>query len=184
MSSDLLGTILVLSMLALMAARAVPPIAAPLSGKIQLEVPLPLVLRLLDQRINVMAVLAVLVLGSGLLGERWISHELFLFALVAATGILLFPRRYRFTTDGVSANRAAFRTWSEFRGWRHSGNVIRLEGTERLSSLSLYVSAGDSDAVKQLIGRYLPRLAAQRQGPRERSGRSVQKFARMKGSAK
>jgi hypothetical protein len=184
MSPDLLGTILVLSMLALMAARAVPVMSAPLTGKIELEVPVPLVFRVLDQRVNVIAILAVLILGSGLIGERWISHELFLVVLVATVGILLFPKRYRFTADGVSPNRAAFRTWSEFRGWQHSGNVIRLEGTERFSSLSLYVAATHSDAVKQLLGRHLPRLAAQRQTSRTTGGRSVHKFARMKGGTK
>jgi hypothetical protein len=184
MSTDLLGTILVLSMLILMAARAVPVMAAPLSGKIELEVPVPLVFRLLDQRVNVIAILAVLILGSGLIGERWISHELFLFALVASVGILLFPKRYRFTTDGVSPNRATFRTWGEFHAWQHSGNVIRLEGNERFSSLSLYVAVTHTDAVKQLLGRHLPRRAAQREAARTTRDRSIHKFARMKGGTK
>lgn len=184
MNPELLGTVLMLSMLVIMAARSVPVIAAPLAGKIELEVPVPLVFRLLDQRVNVIAILAVLIVGSGLIGERWIPHELFLFVIVAMVGILMFPKRYRFTTDGVSPNRAAFRTWSEFRGWQHSGNVIRLEGKERFSSLSLYVTATHSDAVKQLLGRYLPRLAAQQDASRASGGRSVHKFARTKGGAK
>jgi hypothetical protein len=184
MNADLLGTILVLSMLVLMASRAVPLLGAPLTGKVELEVPVPLVFRLLDQRVNVIAILSVLILGSGLIGERWISHELFLIALVAMVGILLFPKRYRFTTDGVSPNRALFRTWSEFRGWQHSGNVIRLEGTERFSSLSLYVAATQSEAVKQLLGRHLPRLAARRDTDRATGGRSAHKLARLKGGTK
>jgi len=184
MNTDLLGTILLLCMLAIMAARSVPVIAAPVTGKLQLEVSVPLVFRLLDQRVNVIAILAVLIVGSGLIGERWISHELFLFVLVATVGILLFPKRYRFTTDGVSPNRAAFRAWSEFQGWRHSGNVIRLEGKGRFSSLSLYVTAANKDAVKQLLGRYLPRLAAQQDASRASGGRSFHKFARTKGGTK
>jgi hypothetical protein len=184
MNADLLGTILLLSMLVIMAARSVPVIAAPLIGKVELEVPVPLVFRLLDQRVNVIAILAVLIVGSGLIGERWISHELFLFVIVATVGILLFPKHYRFTTDGVSPNRAAFRTWSEFRGWRHSGNVIRLEGHERFSSLSLYVTAANSGAVRQLLGRYLPRLVGQQDPSRASRGRSVHKFARTKGGTK
>jgi hypothetical protein len=182
--TDLLGTILVLSILAFAAASAVPPMAVPLQGKVELEVPLPLVFRLLDQRINVMAMLAVLILGSGLIGERWISHELFLFALVATAGIVLFPKRYRFTSEGVSPNRASFRAWGEFKGWRYSGNVIRLEGAERFSSLSLYVAATNGEAVKQLLGRHLPRLAAPREAHRTTGSRSVHKFARTKGVAK
>jgi hypothetical protein len=184
MSTDLVGTVLVLFMLALMASRAVPVMAAPLTGKIELEVPVPLVFRLLDQRVNVIAILAVLILGSGLIGERWISHELFLFVLVATAGILLFPKRYRFTSDGVSTNRATFRTWSEFRGWRHSGNVIRLEGTERFSSLGLYIAATNKESVTQLLGRHLPRLAALGDTPRTPGGRSTHKVARMKGGTR
>ncbi|HEX8966632.1 MAG TPA: hypothetical protein VF937_02045 [Chloroflexota bacterium] len=183
--TDVLGTILVLSMLAFMAARAVPPMGANLKGKVQLQVPLPVVFRVLDQRINVMAILAVLILGSGLIGERWISHELFLLAIIATVGIVLFPKRYRFTDEGVSPNRATFRTWSEFQGWRHSGNVIRLEGTERFSSLNLYVAASDSNAVKQLLGRHLPRLVTARAGVRDAHGdRSTHRFARARGGTK
>jgi hypothetical protein len=177
--TDLLGTLLVLSMLALMAARAVPPLAAQPRGKLELEVTLPLVLRLLDQRVNILAMLAVLILGSGLVGERWISHELFLFALIATAGVVLFPKRYRFTTEGVSPNRAAFRPWSEFTGWRHSGNVIRLEGVERFGSLSLYATATDCDAVKQVIGRHLPRVVN-----RTRDDAPTRKLARMKGGTR
>jgi hypothetical protein len=180
--TDLFGTILVLSMLVFMAARAVPPIAISVRGTPQLEVPLPLIFRLLDQRINVIAILAVLILGSGVMGERWIPHELFLFAVVATGGIVLFPRRYRFTSAGVSPNRATFRGWSEFQGWRHSGNVIRLEGHERFSSLTLYIATSDCDAVKQLLGRHLPRLAAERGAGRASNGRSMHKFARGKGT--
>jgi hypothetical protein len=184
MNPDVLGTILVLSMLVIMAARTVPVIASPLTGKVELEVPVPLVFRLLDQRVNVIAILGVLIVGSGLIGERWIPHELFLFVIVATVGILLFPKHYRFTADGVSPNRAAFRTWSDFRGWRHSGNVIRLEGKERLSSLNLYVTATNSAAVKQLLGRHLPLLVAQQVASRASGGRSAHKFARTKGGAK
>jgi hypothetical protein len=177
--TDVLGTVLVLSMLAFMAARAVPPMATLPRGKLQLQVTLPLVLRVLDQRVNILAMLAVLILGSGLVGERWISHELFLFALIATAGVVLFPKRYRFTTEGVSPNRATFRPWSEFTGWRHSGNVIRLESADRFGSLSLYVAATDCDAVKQVIGRHLPRVV---NGPQH--GTPTRKLARMKGGTR
>lgn len=184
MTPDLLGTILVLSMIVIMAARSVPVVAASLTGKMELEVSVPLVFRLLDQRVNVIAILAVLIVGSGLVGERWIPHELFLVAILATGGILLFPKQYRFTSEGVSPNRAVFRTWDEFRGWRHSGNVIRLEGKGRFSSLSLYVTAANSGAVKQLLGRYLPRVIAQQEAPPASRGRSVHRFVRTKGGTK
>jgi hypothetical protein len=177
--TDMLGTVLVLSILALMAARAVPPLATQPRGKLELEVTLPLTLRLLDQRVNVLAMLAVLILGSGIFGERWISHELFLFALIATIGVVLFPKRYRFTTEGVCPNRATFRSWSEFTGWRHSGNVIRLESADRFGSLSLYVTATDCDAVKQVLGRHLPRVVN-----RAQDSTPTRKLARVKGGTR
>src|SRR5260370_8610962 len=122
MSIDVLGTILVLSMLVFMAARTVPVTAAPITGKVELELPVPLVFRLLDQRVNIIAILAVLILGSGLGGERWIPHELFLFPLVATVGILLFPKRFPFTTDGVSPHRALFAPLSAFPLSQHTRN--------------------------------------------------------------
>jgi hypothetical protein len=142
-------------MIAMMAARTASPMSARLEGEVQLEVALPLVFRVLDQRANILAILAVLVLGSGLVGDRWISHGLFLFAVVAMIGILLFPRRYRFTSGGVSPSRSAFRAWNEFRGWQASGNVIRLEGDGRFGSLKLYVAGKDREGVQKLIVRHL-----------------------------
>src|SRR5258708_32341462 len=99
-------------MIAVMAARAAPPIAVKTSGSPVLDLPVSLLFRLLAQKFNVIAILVVLILGSGAVGERWISHGMFLFAIVAVAGLLFVPARYRFTTDGVSPNRATFRTWS------------------------------------------------------------------------
>src|SRR5258708_2632596 len=160
--TDLLGAVLVLSMIVFMAARAAPVIAARVEGQVQLEVPLQLVFRVLDMRTNIIATLAVLILGSGVVGERWISHELFLLALVLMIGIVSIPRRYRFTTSGVSPNRATFRAWSEFQAWRISGNVITLAGKERFSSLKLYVAGTDPDRLGQVRRRYPPPHAPQR----------------------
>jgi|GEM_PF-4565223 len=154
--TNILGSLLLFSMLALMAARSVSPIAAKLSGKPVLDMPLRPVFRLLDQRTNVVAILVVLILGSGVLGERWISHGLFLFAVIVMVGILLVPTHYRFTTDGVSPSRATFRSWDEFATWSVSGNVITLKGVARFSSVKLYVGRQDQDAVLKLLKRYLP----------------------------
>jgi hypothetical protein len=164
--SDLLGSLLVLSMLAFMAARAASPLAAKLEGTVTLDVSMPLLFRILDQRINIMAILGVLILGSGLVGERWISHETFGFAVVVMIGILLLPRRYRFTTVGVSPTRATFRAWSEFESWQASGNVVRLEGAARFSSLRLYVSGKDRQGVIRLLNRYVPAKMPAASAPR------------------
>ena len=182
--TDLLGAVLVLSMIVFMAARTVPVITAKVQGEVKLEVPLPLMFRVLDQRMNIMAVLTVLILGSGLVGERWISHELFLLAVVAMIGIVLIPRRYRFTTGGVSPNRATFRAWSEFQGWQASGNVVRLEGAAQFSSFKLYVSATNRDEVLKLIGRYVARKATQHQSVVDRKGRVEHRLARTKGGTR
>lgn len=153
--TSILGSLLVLSMLALLAARLAPPIAARVEGSPSLEVPLRPVFKLLSQRMQIIPLLAVLILGSGFVGDRWIPHGLFLFALVAVLGLLCFPMRYRFTTEGVSPNRATFRPWKDFSGWAASGNVVYLKGSGRPSSLKLYVAGKDRDQVLKVVKRHL-----------------------------
>ena len=153
--STLLGTLLVLLMLAIMAAKSAPPLPAKVTGTPTLEVPLRLMFKLLSQRMNLIAIFAVLVLGSGFVGERWIPHGIFMFAVIAIAGLLCLPARYRFTSDGVSPNRATFRPWHQFTGWASSGNVIYLQGPSRPSSLKLYVAGKDREAVLKVIKRHL-----------------------------
>lgn len=153
--TNIMGSLLVLMMLALMAAKSAPPLPAKVTGTPTLDVPLRLMFKLLSQRMNLIAIFAVLILGSGFVGERWIPHGLFLFVIVAVAGLLCMPARYRFTTDGVSPNRATFRAWDQFTGWASSGNVIYLQGPSRPSSLKLYVAGRDRDAVLKVIKRYL-----------------------------
>jgi hypothetical protein len=167
-------------MIALMAARAAPPVAMKLTGAPVLDLPVRPFFRLLDQKVNVIAILVVLMLGSGLVGERWISHGLFLFAIVAVAGLLFVPSRYRFTTDGVSPNRATFRRWSEFVGWRAAGNVIWLHGADRFGSLKLYVAQGDQGKVLGVLKRYLP-ADAPGPAPLRTSARSANRKLRQKG---
>src|SRR5712691_10962052 len=112
--TDILAFLLVLAMLAVMAAKTASPVAAKIDGDPVLEVPLPLFFRLLNQRANVIAILAVLTLGSGFIGERWIPHWLFLFAVIAMLGMLCLPSRYLLTSQGLSPNRATFRPWGDF----------------------------------------------------------------------
>src|SRR5207253_10460744 len=127
---------------------------------------------------------AVLILGSGLVGERWISHELFLFALIATTGILLIPRRYRLTSAGVSPNRATFRAWNEFKAWHTRGNVVRLDGAERFSSLKLYIAQADRERVLKLVGQYVPRRVAKDHAVSDHRGRVGQRLARTNGGTR
>jgi hypothetical protein len=179
--TELLGTFLLLSMLALMAARAAPPIAAPVNGTSLLDVPVRPIFRLLAQKFNVIAILAVLILGSGMVGERWISHGMFLFTLVAVAGLLVVPVRYRFTTGGVSPNRATFRAWREFDGWVYSGNVIHLNGRDRFGSLKLYVASQDQKDVLDVLRRYLPVEASGPAPQRPPARRASSRKLRQKG---
>ena len=157
--TSLLGSLLILSMLAMMAAKAAPPLATNVPGNTMLEVPLRPMFKLLSQRNNVIAILVVLVLGSGFVGERWIPHGLFLFAVIAVAALMCFPSRYRFTNEGVSPNRATFRPWVEFSGWAASGNVIYLKGANRPSSLKLYVAGKDRDEGVKVVKRHLKPIA-------------------------
>lgn len=181
---DFLGAVPILMVLAFMAARTAPPMAATVDGEPKLEVELPLLFRVLDQRVNIIAVLAILILGSGLVGERWISHGMFLFAIVAMFGILMLPRRYRFTTRGISPNKATFRAWNEFEAWQTRGNVVRLEGAERFSSLNLYVADTDRADVLKLIAQYVQSIAVPHHTSLDRKGRGVQRLARSKGGTR
>src|SRR5260370_22244699 len=99
--TNLLGAILIIAMLGIAASRNAGPIAAAAPGDRLLEVRVGVFFRALSQRINIMAVLIVLAIGSGAFGERWISPALFTFALIGLVGIVLVPARYLFTTKGV-----------------------------------------------------------------------------------
>jgi len=162
---DVLPSVLVLTMLAVMAAKTAGPMSVHPDGKVLLEVPLRLAFRMLNQRVNLLAILAVLILGSGLVGERWISHGLFVFALVAVLAMVAFPQRYLLTSAGILVNRSTFRTWSDFTGWTLSGNVIYLKAARRFGSVRLYLSGNERDRVVDVVRRRLPvTTAVQRAG--------------------
>jgi hypothetical protein len=153
--TGLLAAILVIAMLGITASRNAGPIAAATPGDRLLEVRLGLLFRALSQRVNIMAVLIVLAIGSGAFGDQWISPALFTFAVVALVGIVLVPARYVFTTKGVSTNRATFRPWSDFSGWTESGSIFGLHADGRFSSVRLYVGGRDHEAVKGMLTRFL-----------------------------
>ena len=153
--SGVLGAILVIAMLGIAASRNAGPISAATPGDRLLEVRVGLLFRALSQRINIMAVLIVLAIGSGAFGDRWISPALFTFAVIALIGIVLLPARYVFTTKGLSPNRATFRPWSDFTGWTESGSIFGLHSEKRFSSIRLYVGGNDHDKVKRLLTRFL-----------------------------
>jgi len=181
---NLLASVLVLSMLAIMAARAAAPLSAKVTGEVQLDLPVGPMFRVLDQRNNILAILAVLALGSGLIGERWISHGLFLFAIIAMIGILLVPTRYLLTTTGISPNRSTFRAWSDFEGWQARGNLVRIQGTGRFGSLTLYVGQEDSARLCKVLERYLSMNHEQDTLARPTTARKPKRLVQRKGGAK
>jgi len=153
--TEIFGTILVLFMLAIYAARAVPPVRAPVDGRLLLEThPGPLY-RLLDQRVNIISIMAVLALGSGLVGERWVSHGIFLVAVIVIAGLLVVPQRYQFTSAGISPNRASFQPWSAFTGWRARGSVIWLNRGGRFGTMKLYLGRDERDEALKIIRRHV-----------------------------
>src|SRR5581483_11701394 len=115
-------------MLAIMAAKTLPVVRAQVPGVEEMQIPVPLLFRLLGQRSNILCILAVLLLGSGLVGEPWISHGQFGFALIVIAALVAVPSRYRFTSVGISPTPAAFRPWSDFERFDASGNVVVLKG--------------------------------------------------------
>ena len=153
--TGLAAAILIVAMLGIAAARNAGPMSAATPGERVLEVRIGLLFRALSQRVNIMAVLIVLAIGSGAFGETWISPALFAFAVIGLVAVVLVPSRYVFTTKGVSPNRATFRPWSDFSGWTESGSVFGLHADARLSSIRLYVGGRDHDAVKRVLTRFL-----------------------------
>jgi hypothetical protein len=150
-----LPVLLLVAMLAITATRTAAPIGARVPGQTVLEIPVGFMFRALSQRTNVIAILAVLAIGSGAFGDRWISQGLFLFTIVALLALLLLPSRYRFTTDGVSPDRARFIAWSELAGWRTNGNVIELQGKGRPTRARLYVTGPNREAARKVLTRFL-----------------------------
>ena len=181
--TNVLASVLVLSMLAIMAARAAAPLSAKVTGEVLLDLPVGPMFRMLDQRNNILAILAVLTLGSGLVGERWISHGLFLFAIIAMIGILLVPARYLLTTTGISPNRSTFRAWSDFEGWQARGNVVRIQGTGRFGSLKLYVGQEDSAKLCKVLERYLS-MNREQETLASPAARKPKRLVQRKGGAK
>lgn len=168
--------LLIFVMLALMATRAYAPFRAAAPGDTLLEVPLGFVFRALDQRWNILALLAVLSLGSGLLGERWLPHGLFLLTLLMMAAILCIPVRYRITTHGVALNGRAFRPWQDFTGWNTRGNVVQLRGATRLGTLRLYAPYAYQERIGAVLRRYLP---ATNSGVKTAKARTKQREVRL-----
>ena len=78
-----------------------------------------------------------------------------LFTIVTLLALLMVPARYRFTTEGVSPDRARFITWSDLTAWREHGNVMELQGKRRPARARLYVTEDNREAVRKVLTRFL-----------------------------
>ncbi|MGA8015393.1 MAG: hypothetical protein WCB85_05700 [Candidatus Dormiibacterota bacterium] len=157
---SILPTLLMLSSLAVMASRTLTPIRAKLEGKVEYELSLGLVQRVLSQKINILAICFLVALGGGALGNTpWLGGGLGYIALAVMLALVLVPQRVVFTSAGIMPTRAIFRPWSDFSSCDVSGRRVRLHGPSQLSSLRLIASSATLGDVERVIGRHVGRPA-------------------------
>ena len=165
----ILGLGLVLGTLAIMASRTLAPVKARPKGRLELEVQLPLLQRALAQKINVISICLVVVLGGGALtSQRIISPLVGLLALVVMLGLIAKPQKLVITSQGMLVHNAAFRSWKDFdRVIVRPGKLV-FHSTSRLASLSLYLPSARRDDVVSVVRRH---LAVPSTPPNARRGR-------------
>src|SRR5258708_11748450 len=112
--SEALGLGLVLGMLGMMAMRTVGPVKALPNGKQLMVVQSRFIDRLLLHRFQLISLMAILALGSGTAGPRWISYSTFLVAVGGAVGLLLVALKDLVTTDGVKLLTSFVQSWEGF----------------------------------------------------------------------
>ena len=138
--SEALGLGLVLGMLGIIAVRTIGPLKAVPKGKPLLVVETRFIDRLLLHRFQLIGLMAILALGSGGLGARWISHPTFLVAVGACLTLLCVPFRYVLTTEGVNTHASLVKSWKDFATFRIEGRRLVLSGDGWVGRASLYMS--------------------------------------------
>lgn len=151
-------TALILLSVAIMASRTLAPVRAKSEGKLEYELRLGFVQRVLSQKANIISICALVALGGGALGNTpWLSSTLGFIALAAMVGLLFVPQRVVFTSAGVMPSRAVFRPWKDFDAYQLSGRRVTLFGRARLSSVRLFASPRTSEEVERIVKRHLKR---------------------------
>lgn len=138
--SEAIGLGLVMGMLGIMAVRTIGPIKAVPKGKQLLVVQARFIDRLLLHRVQLMGLIAILALGSGGLGARWISHPTFLLAVGGCLVLLCVPFRYVLTTEGVNTHASLVKSWKDFATFRVEGRRVVLRGDGWSRRATLYMS--------------------------------------------
>ncbi len=161
--TGLLPVAMILGPLAIMASRTLAPVKARPEGKVLLEVRLGLVQRALSQRANVIAVCAVVALAGGLFSsQRAVSPMLGFLALLVMFAMLMKRQTLVFTSRGVMAHNALFRSWKDFEGYRLGSNKLVLRSGTKLASLSVFFPTGAREDVEKLVARQLGQQRRQR----------------------
>jgi hypothetical protein len=149
--SEALGLGLVLGMLGIIAMRTVGPIKAVPKGKHLMVVQSRFIDRLLLHRFQLISLMAILALGSGSVGTRWIAHPTFLVAVGACVVLLLVPFRYILTTEGVNTHTSLVKGWSDFSSFQIEGRRVVLRGDGWMHRASLYMSDKHRKELERLL---------------------------------
>jgi hypothetical protein len=169
-----LPTALILLSLAIMASRTLAPVRAKAEGKLEYEMRLGLLQRVLMQKVNILSICALVALGGGVIGNSpWLASGLGYIALTVMIGLLFVPQKVVMTSVGVQSSRAIFRPWKDFDQYQLTGRRFTLHGRARLSSLRLYSSAKNLDAVDRVMKRHIRGFQQQRRPAVGRSRRGA-----------
>ncbi|MGI8553199.1 MAG: hypothetical protein ACR2PL_20800 [Dehalococcoidia bacterium] len=149
------GLFLLLLSLGWMVFRVAPARRATVEGKPLLTVPLTYRERLAFQRVNLVCLGLILLLGA--IG-KWFSLPFELLAIMAAYGILLLPVRYQITSQGIALNRVVFRRWNDFATVEGTARQIMLAGRPGSSRFIVRLPAARQTEILPLIRRFVPRF--------------------------
>lgn len=150
-TAGILALGLVLGTLVIMASRTLAPIREKPRGAVELEVRLPLLQRALAQKVNVISVCAIVVIGGGALtSQQIISPIVGFLALIVMAGLILKRQTLVVTSQGVLVHNAAFRPWKDFDDVSVRPGKLVLHSSTRLASVSLYLPTGRRDQVASI----------------------------------
>src|SRR6202035_4054346 len=96
--------------------------------------------RLLLHRFQLIGLIAILALGSGGIGTRWISHPTFLVAVGVCLVLLCLPFRYVLTSEGVNTHASLVKSWKDFGNYQVEGRRLVLKGDGWSHRATLYMT--------------------------------------------
>ena len=165
------GALLVVVMLVILAMRTIGPIKARAGGKQQLVVRTRFIDRVLMNRVQLLGLVAILILGSGTFGPRWISHSLFLLAIGAAFILLAVPINLVFTQEGFNPHTGTTRDWSDFSGYRLEGRRVVMTGAAWRQRVTLYMATASSTDLERVMRNHGLRAIKRAAKPKPARGR-------------